>query len=80
MLIHYHDFFHKNKLLDKTSTSIEHVSPSDFLCLAQLGKGSFGEVYLVQKINTKEKFAMKVLRKERIIAQNLLIIIKIVMF
>ena len=62
----------KNKLLDKTSTSIEHVSPSDFLCLAQLGKGSFGEVYLVQKIDTKEKYAMKVLRKDRIISQNLL--------
>ena len=29
-------------------------------------------MYLVQKINTKEKFAMKVLRKERIMGQNLL--------
>ena len=40
--------------------------------MAQLGKGSFGEVYLVQKIDTKEKYAMKVLRKDRIISQNLL--------
>jgi len=40
--------------------------------LAQLGKGCFGIVYLVEKINTKEKFAMKVLNKEKIFGQNLL--------
>jgi serine/threonine protein kinase len=74
----------KNKITDQTlpdnvhaqlnmnSIEEERVSPSSFICLAQLGKGSFGEVYLVQKINTKEKFAMKVLRKERIMGQNLL--------
>ena len=60
------------KLLNTTSTSIEHISTSNFLCLAQLGKGSFGEVYLVKKINSEETYAMKVLRKERIMGQNLL--------
>ena len=50
----------------------EKISPSNFICLALLGKGSFGEVYLVQNKNTKENYAMKVLRKERIINQNLL--------
>ena len=59
------------KKLNTTSTQ-EHVTPSNFVCLAQLGKGSFGEVYLVQKVESSEQYAMKVLRKERIMGQNLL--------
>ena len=66
------DNLHSEFNLNSIEEEEERISPSSFICLAQLGKGSFGEVYLVQKINTKEKFAMKVLRKERIIAQNLL--------
>ena len=64
---------YKNNLLSNTSLpEQERITPSNFVCLAQLGKGSFGEVYLVQKINSSELYAMKVLRKERIMAQNLL--------
>ena len=37
-----------------TEIAVERITPSSFICLAQLGKGSFGEVYLVQKINTQE--------------------------
>ena len=69
------DKINKTNIIDKTLTdnihnklnlnSIEEekLTPSNFLCLAQLGKGSFGEVYLVQKKNSKKKYAMKVLRK-----------------
>ena len=64
------DNFHAQ--LNLNSIEEERITPSSFICLAQLGKGSFGEVYLVQKINTQEKFAMKVLRKERIMGQNLM--------
>jgi protein-serine/threonine kinase len=37
--------------------------PKDFKLILQLGKGSFGFVYLVEKIDSKERFAMKVLDK-----------------
>ena len=78
------DPINKSNIIDKTlvdnihaklnlnSIEEEKITPSSFVCLAQLGKGSFGEVYLVKKINTNEQYAMKVLRKERIIGQNLL--------
>lgn len=35
-----------------------------------LGKGSFGEVYLVEKVGSKNLFAMKVLKKDMIMNQN----------
>ena len=36
-----------------------------------MGKGSFGEVYLVQKKSSKSIYAMKVLQKDKILNQNL---------
>lgn len=47
-------------------------SALDFEALQELGKGSFGEVFLVQKRDSGLRFAMKVLRKDKIIGQNLL--------
>ena len=60
---------------DLTLNSIKEeakISTSSFVCLARLGKGSFGEVFLVEKIDTRERFAMKVLRKEKVLRQNLI--------
>ncbi|CAG9317809.1 unnamed protein product [Blepharisma stoltei] len=48
------------------------VGPRDFKGLLQLGKGSFGEVYLVEKIDSGEQFALKVLRKEKVLENNLI--------
>ncbi|CAG9329835.1 unnamed protein product [Blepharisma stoltei] len=47
------------------------VTASDFEAISQLGKGSFGEVFLVKKIGTDKLYAMKILRKNKIIGQNL---------
>ena len=36
---------------------------NDFTLLKVIGKGSYGKVLLVRKIDSRELFAMKVLRK-----------------
>ena len=46
------------------------IGPNSFLCLALLGQGSYGEVYLVRQKNTSKYYAMKVLDKFCIENQN----------
>lgn len=54
---------------DSTSRSreLEEVGPKDFVIHAQIGRGSFGEVYLVERKTTGMLYAMKVLYKNKII-------------
>jgi ankyrin repeat protein len=52
-------------------TDEEKVGPHSFLVHNLIGKGSFGEVYLVEKKNTKSFYAMKVLHKTKIMKHNL---------
>jgi serine/threonine protein kinase len=52
-------------------TQIRKPSLNDFIIHSIIGKGSFGEVYLVQKKGTKKFYAMKTLPKKRIIKENL---------
>jgi protein-serine/threonine kinase len=40
--------------------------------LKLLGRGSFGEVYLVREEKTGDLYAMKVLAKQKVLNQNLL--------
>jgi Protein kinase domain/Ankyrin repeats (many copies) len=62
---------HKLTVLRAKATN-QSISALSFEILKQLGKGSFGEVFLVRKINTSSVYAMKVLKKEKIITQNLI--------
>lgn len=51
------------------------ITPDDFVYYRLLGKGSFGEVFLVKKkdeVNKTEKYlAMKILSKDKILGKNL---------
>lgn len=62
---------------DEVETSI---GPENFVAIMKLGQGSFGNVYLVEKlkvgkdgkkINTGKWYAMKIMNKSQIIGQNL---------
>lgn len=46
------------------------VQLSDFKRMKVLGKGSFGKVVLVEKINTGEYYAMKILKKDQIVVRD----------
>jgi len=60
------------RLSSRTRASVGRKwGPEDFDLLQQLGKGSFGEVYLVRNRSIDQLYAMKVLRKDKIMAQNL---------
>ena len=56
---------------ESDSNKNEKIGPSNFVCLALLGQGSFGEVYLVKKKDSNDFYAMKVLDKCRIAKQNI---------
>jgi len=50
---------------------IEDVGPGSFKLKAVLGKGSFGEVYKVMHRSSGNVYAMKVLRKSKVMGRNL---------
>mmetsp|Transcript_31979 Transcript_31979/g.55121 ORF Transcript_31979/g.55121 Transcript_31979/m.55121 type:complete len:678 (+) Transcript_31979:70-2103(+) len=51
---------------------VQRASYRDFTYLQRLGRGSFGEVYLAKHILTDKLHALKILSKEKVIAQNLI--------
>jgi serine/threonine protein kinase len=48
-----------------------YPQPSDFELLGQLGEGSFGEVYLVRELRSGQKYALKAMKKGRVLAQKM---------
>lgn len=49
----------------------KNFSINDFMPIAVLGSGSFGDVYLVESRVSKRKYAMKVLDKKKIVMENI---------
>ena len=60
------------KAMSKVPSAAVRIQTSNFEVLKELGKGSFGEVFLVRKQDTGALYAMKVLQKEKMISQNLI--------
>lgn len=61
------------KLQDKKDGEPDgNVGPKSFRILSVLGRGSFGEVFQVTQKTTGQIYAMKVLRKNKIIGRNLM--------
>lgn len=51
----------------------QKISNDDFKKVKVIGRGSFGKVYLVEKKDNKQVYAMKVLAKDVVAKRNLLI-------
>lgn len=56
----------------KGKNAEDSIGPDDFTPVQMLGKGSFGEVFLVQYKPTSKYYAMKILNKKRVMSQNIL--------
>lgn len=46
------------------------MTPLDFEKLRVIGRGAYGKVFLVQKISNGQHYAMKKMRKEQVILNN----------
>jgi serine/threonine protein kinase len=66
--------------LEESKELEKSIGPHNFLPILKLGQGSFGQVYLVEKITigkdgshtpTGKQYAMKILNKKQILGQNL---------
>ena len=55
----------------KLEEPFDPVAISDFTFIRELGKGSFGHVYLVRSVENNEKFAMKIITKDKIYKEGL---------
>ncbi|CAN6169262.1 unnamed protein product [Urochloa humidicola] len=55
---------------DNATTEDEGVGLDDFETLKLVGQGAFGKVFQVRKKNTSEIYAMKVMRKDKILENN----------
>ena len=58
------------KLVEEQQIKTGKVTKKDFQMLSVIGKGSYGKVLLVKKVDSGELYAMKVLKKSEILRRN----------
>jgi len=63
-------YTHHDNFVDDLCQSSDKVGKEDFELLTVIGRGSFGKVMQVKHIKTGKVYAMKVMRKDAIIAKN----------
>ncbi|KAA8517631.1 hypothetical protein F0562_015105 [Nyssa sinensis] len=56
--------------IDDNSTKVKSVGLEDFEVMKLVGQGAFGKVFQVRKRGTSEIYAMKVMRKDKIMEKN----------
>ena len=70
-IINNNSISNRGEINNTNSTEEEKIGPFWFICHSLLGKGSFGEVYLVEKKDTGVFYAMKVLSKDKIMGKKI---------
>jgi serine/threonine protein kinase len=60
------------QVYSRTASLAKPVTIEDFKIIKLIGKGTFGKVYLVKEQNTGLQYAMKSIRKDRVIEFNTL--------
>ncbi|KAJ9544664.1 hypothetical protein OSB04_024371 [Centaurea solstitialis] len=61
---------YEEPLLDEKCVKVERVGIEDFEVMRVVGRGAFGKVYQVRKRDTSDIYAMKVVRKDKILEKN----------
>jgi serine/threonine protein kinase len=69
-------YSNRAKVLTEMEIGLERIGPSHFRAIKLLGIGSFGEVFLVQKKDSKMLYAMKILKKDKVLSNNLVRYVK----
>ena len=58
------------QIVEEQQKKTGSISKKDFQMLSVIGKGSYGKVLLVKKIDNNELYALKVLKKNEILRRN----------
>jgi p70 ribosomal S6 kinase len=64
------DAYIEDGMVEKDNTAVQTVGIEDFEVLKVVGQGAFAKVYQVRKKGTLDIYAMKVMRKDKIMEKN----------